>query len=313
MTYRYDPELAPIVEVLPRLDITDIGAARTMMAMMAEQLPAFVAPDSLAVETRQVPGPEGAPDLELQILRPKNAPGPLPALYWMHGGGFVMGDAKMDLAALAPIAEGLRAVVISVDYRLAPEHPFPAPVEDCYAGLLWTAAHADELGIDPARLAVGGQSAGGGLAAAVALLARDRKGPSLCFQLLDIPEIDDSLTTRSVQTYVDTPLWDHGNAVISWQAYLGEDHQGEVSPYAAPARATDLQGLPPAYVATCEFDPLRDEGLQYAQRLVQAGIPTEMHLYPGTFHGASGVGVGTAIAGRMNADLAAALGRAFAG
>jgi len=173
------------------------------------------------------------------------------------------------------------------DYRLAPENPFPAGLEDCYAALGWTALHTDELGIDPNRLAIAGQSAGGGLAAACALLARDRNGPKLCFQLLEIPELDDRLETPSMQQFTDTPLWNRPNAVWSWRHYLGAEHTGEVSPYAAPSRASDLSNLPPAYVSTMEFDPLRDEGILYALRMMQAGVPVELHSYPGTFHGSA--------------------------
>lgn len=312
MTYHYDPELVPVIAGLPRIDISDIAAARATMQAMREQMPPFTAPDSLMIQRHSVPGPAGAPDVELVIAGPKHRAGPLPALYWIHGGGFVFGSAEDDLPGLAHIAGTLGAVVVSVEYRLAPEHPFPAPVEDCYAGLRWVSEHTDQLGIDPQCIAVGGQSAGGGLAAAVALLARDRGGPELCFQLLDIPELDDRVSTESVQAYVDTPLWNYSNAVLSWQAYLGRDHSGPASPYAAPARAQDLSGLPPAHVVTCEFDPLRDEGLEYASRLIRAGVPTELHHYPGTFHGSSGVGIGTSISDRMMADRVNALARVFA-
>jgi len=312
VTYAYDPELAPIVAVLPPLDISDIPAARAGMAAMREQLPPFEKPAAITIEKRTVAGPAGDPDIELTIFRPLQQAPDAPALYWIHGGGFVLGDVDSDLVTPAQVADELGAVVVSVEYRLAPEHPFPAPVEDCYAGLAWTAAHAGELGFDPGKLAVGGLSAGGGLAAAVALLARDRGGPALCFQLLDIPEVDDRLATPSMKQFTDTPLWNHPNAILSWEAYLGPGHDGGTSPYAAPARATDLSGLPPAYVVTCEFDPLRDEGIEYAQRLIQAGVATELHHYPGTFHGSSGAGAGTAISARMVSDRLAALARAYA-
>jgi acetyl esterase/lipase len=311
MTYAYDHELAPIVAAIPLLDINDIPAARAGMLAMREAMPPFVQPGNITVGKRTVPGPPGDPDIELTIFTPRERAASAPALYWIHGGGFVLGDVEGDLAAPAQVASELGAVVASVEYRLAPEHPFPAPVEDCYAGLLWMAAHADELGFDPGKVAVGGLSAGGGLAAAVALLARDRGGPALCYQVLDIPEVDDRLSTPSMKQFTDTPLWNHPNAVISWQAYLGPD-AGETSIYAAPARATDLTGLPPAYVVTCEFDPLRDEGIEYAQRLLQAGVSTELHHYPGTFHGSIGAGAGSAISTRMTEDRLAALGRRFA-
>jgi acetyl esterase/lipase len=312
MTYAYDPELAPIVAVLPLLDISDIPAARAGMLAMREQMPPFVKPDGITIEKRTVAGPAGEPDIEVTIFRPVEQAAAAPALYWIHGGGFVLGDVDGDMVTPSQVADELGAVVVSVEYRLAPEHPFPAPVEDCYAGLAWMAAHAEELGFDPRKLAVGGLSAGGGLAAAVALIARDRGGPALCFQLLDIPEVDDRLATPSMKQFTDTPLWNHPNAILSWEAYLGPDHNGETSPYAAPARAGDLSGLPPAYVVTCEFDPLRDEGIEYAQRLIQAGVATELHHYPGTFHGSSGAGAGTAISTRMVNDRLAALARAYA-
>jgi acetyl esterase/lipase len=312
VSYNFDPELAPILAVVPPLDITDVHAARAGMADMRAGLPPFVLPDSLTLEKRTVAGPAGDPDIEVTIIAPKSrGAAAVPGLVWIHGGGFVLGDVAGDLVTPSEFADELGIVVVSVEYRLAPEHPFPAPVEDCFAGLQWTAAHADELGIDLSRLAIGGLSAGGGLAAAVALMSRDRGGPALCFQLLDIPELDDRLETVSMVAYTDSPVWHRPNAILSWQMYLGPDHRGETSPYAAPARASDLSGLPPAYVVTCEFDPLRDEGIEYAQRLIQAGVPTELHLYPGTFHGSSGIGVGTAISTRMNRERLDAVGRAL--
>jgi len=206
-------------------------------------------------------------------------------VFEIHGGGFLFGDIAMMDPWCQAVASELDAVVVSVEYRLAPEHPFPAGVEDCYAALSFCGAHAAELGVDAARLAIAGQSAGGGLAAATALLARDRGGPALCFQLLEIPELDDRLDTPSMRAFEDTPLWNRPNAVWSWRHYLGPGHAGETSLYAAPARAKDLAGLPPAYVSTMEFDPLRDEGILYALRLLQAGVPVELHSFPGTFHG----------------------------
>jgi acetyl esterase/lipase len=200
---------------------------------------------------------------------------------------------------------------VSVEYRLAPEHPFPAGVEDCYAALSWTAANAAALGVDARRIAVAGQSAGGGLAAATALLARDRGGPALCFQLLEIPELDDRLDTPSMLAFDDTPLWNRPSAVWSWKHYLGPDHGGEVSPYAAPARAQDVSGLPPAYVSTMELDPLRDEGILYALRMLQAGVPVELHSYPGTFHGSALIPA-AAVSQRNAREVLDALRRAIA-
>jgi acetyl esterase len=168
-------------------------------------------------------------------------------------------------------------VVVSVEYRLAPEDPFPAGLEDCYAALVWLHESAAELGVDGDRIAVVGRSAGGGLAAALALVTRDRHGPALCFQCLAIPELDDRLDTPSMQAFVDTPLWNRPLAEASWRHYLGDD-RSDVSPYAAPARATDLSGLPPAYVSTMEFDPLRDEGIAYANAHARRRAGRAPHL-----------------------------------
>jgi acetyl esterase/lipase len=177
--------------------------------------------------------------------------------------------------------------VVSVDYRLAPETPFPGALEDVYAGLAWTAAHATDLDIDPERIAIQGTSAGGGLCAALALLARDRGGPHIAFQFLSAPEPDDRLTTRSMTEFTDTPMWSRPRAVMSWDAYLGHALVGtdNVPIYAAPARTSDLAGLPPAYVSVMHFDPLRDEGVAYALAMLAAGVSVELHLFPGTFHG----------------------------
>jgi len=176
--------------------------------------------------------------------------------------------------------------VVSVDYRLAPEHPYPAAVDDCFAGLEWTWSHAPELDIDPGRIGVGGSSAGGALAASVALRARDSGGPPLVFQILNYPVIDDRMDTPSMRAFDATPMWTSGATADMWVHYLGDpSDRGDVSPYAAPGRAADLSGLPPAYVLTAELDPLRDEGIDYARRLMEAGVPTELHTVVGACHG----------------------------
>ncbi len=287
--YRYDPDLLPALPLLPNISalssVEEVQAARDQGFALGEP-PAQL--DDVEREEREIPGPEGAPPVAVRIHRPKApAKGPRPGLVEIHGGGFLLGDKEMMDPWCDRVASELGTVVVSTDYRLAPENPFPAGLEDCYATLCWTAENAAELGIDPGRLAIAGQSAGGGLAAACALLARDRGGPALCFQLLEIPELDDRLETPSMQRFSDTPLWSRPQAVWSWRHYLGPDHEGEVSPYAAPARAEDLAGLPPAYISTMEFDPLRDEGILYGLALMQAGVPVELHNYPGTFHGSS--------------------------
>jgi acetyl esterase/lipase len=312
MTYPIDPELLPWLDMLPAVTLSDhesLLAARASLAQLGDVLPVYEPRNPIDVRDTAVPGPSDAPDVPVRVYTPANRTGAVPGLLYIHGGGFVLGDLEMFHASLLRLVDELGIVIVSVDYRLAPEHPFPAPVEDCYAALQWVEAKAAELGIDPARLGVGGESAGGGLSAAVALLARDRGGPALSFQYLGIPEVDDRLDTPSMRAYTDTPMWNQPNAVYSWTSYLGAEPGGAgVSPYAAPARAADLSGLPPAFVTTCQFDPLRDEGIQYAQRLAHAGVATELRLYPGTFHGSSLVET-AAISRRMFADEVDALRR----
>jgi acetyl esterase/lipase len=217
----------------------------------------------------------------------------------------------MSHAFGAHVARRLDVVMVTVEYRLAPEHPFPAGVEDCYAALKWLHDNASALDVDTARIAVGGQSAGGGLSAAVALLARDRGGPPLCFQFLGIPELDHRLATPSMRAFTDTPMWHRANAIRSWECYLGPNaDEHNVSPYASPAIAEDLGNLPPAYITAMEFDPLRDEGILYALRLMEAGVSVELHCFPGTFHG-SGAVVQAEISKRGHRELMTVLERAL--
>ena len=292
MSYDYDPELLPLLELLPDpgLDISDPVQSRLGFTEMIAALNAELDQSGVAVEDREIPGPEGAPGVTVRIYRPEGLVGAGPGLLHIHGGGFVIGDLESEHGACLALCRNLGIVVVSVDYRLAPENPYPAGLDDCYAALQWVSANAGELQIDAARLGIFGQSAGGGLSAATALLARDRGGPALCFQYLGIPELDDRLETVSMREFVDTPMWHRPNAELSWDFYLGDTYRrggDDVPAYAAPARATDLSGLPPAYVSTMEFDPLRDEGVLYGLKLMQAGVRTELHSFPGTFHGSS--------------------------
>ena len=284
-----DPELTAVLDFLPAIDLTDPVAARAAFDALLEtfrgDIPGI---ETLDIEDRFVPGWEGDPDVGVRVYRPKDRPVPVPGVLMIHGGGFIIGNVESEHASAAMTAMQTGAVVVSVEYRLAPEHPFPAGVHDCYRALRFLADEAGELGVDPARLALMGTSAGGGLAAATALLARDLGGPALCFQMLHIPELDDRLETASMRAFVDSPLWNRPLAVLSWKAYLGAAaDDGDVSPYAAPSRATDLAGLPPAYISTAENDPLRDEGILYGLGLLQAGVSVELHQFPGTFHGSA--------------------------
>jgi acetyl esterase/lipase len=238
----------------------------------------------LAVSTRTVPGPDG--DLEVIVLRPTAAEGPLPAVLHTHGGGMILGDARSGLLEIAGWAAELGLVVVSVDYRLAPETPHPGPVEDCYAALVWTARHAAELGADPARIVVAGASAGGGLAAALALMARDRGEVALAGQVLIYPMLDDRSETVSAQQMAGVGVWDRTSNQTGWGALLGDAVGGpDVSPYAAPARATDLSGLPPAFIDVASAETFRDEDVAYASRIWAAGGVAELHVWPGGCHG----------------------------
>jgi acetyl esterase len=271
---------------------------------MARQL-AYEATSPVLVEDRVIPAPRHGYEVTVRLFRPAEAPGPLPALIFPHWGAFVTGDLDTSQTAATRIADLVGALVVSPDYRLAPENPFPAALLDCYAALEWTAATSAELQVDTDRIGVGGFSAGGGLAAGLALLARDRHAPRVCYQYLLFPQLDDRLDTVSAQSFVDTPMLDRASLVLSWKHYL---NGGQTSPYAAPARAEDLSRLPPTFIGVCEYDPLRDEGITFAHRLIQAGVKTELAHYPGTFHASIGL-AHAAVSARMVADQIDALRR----
>ncbi|MEU3483881.1 alpha/beta hydrolase [Streptomyces sp. NPDC033754] len=298
-----DPELEAFIPFLPLMDMSDPVAGRKEFAARAAAAPA---PDTsgMEVEDHTVSRPAG-PDVPVRVYRPHGAQG---AIVWMHGGGGVFGDLDTEHPWAARVAGLSGAVVISVGYRLAPEDPFPAALDDAYAVLVWAAGHADELGTDPARIAVGGHSAGANLAAAAALRARDEQGPAIRFQLLNQPGLDDRQETWSARNFTDTPWFNSGARAAAWRHYLGDR---PATPYAAPARAADLSGLPPAYIATAEFCPNRDEGVAYALRLMQAGVSVELHQWPGTFHGSQAI-LSAEVSQRQNAELGAVLRRALA-
>ncbi len=310
--YAFDPELAALAALSVSAPPTSAVEARETTAAMLAMMSIDLDLSDLDVDDRTIPGPPGDPDVTVRVYAPKvRATTTVPAILYIHGGGFFVGSIDTEHGGSARLAQELGVVVVSVEYRLAPEHPFPAGLEDCYAALVWLHDQADALGVDPARIAINGGSAGGGLAAGLALLARDRGGPAICFQYLGIPELDDTLETPSMQQFHDTPMWSRPQAEQSWQWYLGDAYgTDDVSPYAAPARATDLAGLPPAYVSTMEFDPLRDEGINYALKLLAAGVSVELHSFPGTFHGSAMV-TGAAVTQRDGAERFVVLRRAL--
>lgn len=262
--------------------IPDIVQRRATVTQLLAAIEIPLNPNVIS-EDRTVPGPEGAPDITVRIYRPVDATGTLPGIYFIHGGGMILGDIDGEDAVATQICERVDAVVVSVEYRLAPEHPYPAPVEDCYAGLVWMARHASELRFDPERLAVYGGSAGGGLSIATSMLARDRGFPALRFQMPIYPMIDDRNETPSSHEITDIGLWDRAGNIEAWKWYLGD---GKPDQYAAPARAEDLTGLPPTFIDVGTVDLFRDEDITFAMRLMQAGVPTELHVNPGAYHAA---------------------------
>lgn len=294
----FDPELAAALEAMgdaaqAGFDLESLDRRRAELAELAPSpsLEELRAGGDFEITEHVVPGPEGAPDISLVVALPTGLSGALPVIYHNHGGGMIIGDSRTGLAQLLDEwGRGLGMAVVSVQYRLAPEHPHPAPVEDCYAGLLWTAAHATELGVDAGRIVIAGGSAGGGLTAGLALLARDRSGPGLLGQLLMCPMIDDRNDTPSARQMSGRGLWDREANHAGWTALLGERRGGpDVSPYAAPARAVDLSGLPPAYIDVGSAETFRDEDVAYANRIWQAGGQAELHVWQGGFHGFEGM------------------------
>ena len=290
----FDPEVAAAVQVLNQFMPPDAFTLEAI-PVLRQGRPGIEPPSNeelarggfFEVEERLVPGPEGAPEVPVLICRPAAVGGdPVATVYHIHGGGMVVGDSRTGLPEVLDWAQELGMAVVSVDYRLAPETPHPGPVQDCYAGLVWTVEHAEELGVDPERIVIAGGSAGGGLAAAVALLIRDRGGPQLAGQLLECPMLDDRNNTVSAHQMAGLGVWDQASNHTGWTALLGETCGGpEVSPYAAPARATDLSGLPPTFIDVGSAETFRDEDVAYASRIWAAGGVAELHVWPGGCHG----------------------------
>jgi acetyl esterase/lipase len=304
-----DPEVAEAFELAPiaSIDIgsytfADLPAVRDAMANMPRpELP----PTTTVSQERDADG------VVVRVYHPAEARSPAPAVLWVHGGGYIFGTGLTVDARLNGWADAFGCVIVSVEYRLAPEFPYPAPLEDCYTALTWMTGHATELGIDPGHIVVVGQSAGGGLAAGLALLARDRGEVTLSYQLLIYPMIDDRMTTPS--SGLNAVVWSPAANVLGWRAYLGEGRFGsdDVPIYAAPSRATDLSGLPPAFLCVGTLDVFRDEDIAYARDLLAAGVPTELHVYPGAPHGFEMITPDAAVARRCRRDIDDALGRAL--
>lgn len=310
---RVDAALRPVLQALPAtpLEAPDLLVLRAgMHAFMAEARAGWLPPAGVLIDTLQAPGPEGAPAVSLRVYRPAAAAtAPRPALLYIHGGGFFMGDAAMSDASCCDYVLQLGCVVVSVEYRLAPEHRYPAAFEDVCAAWQWLQQQAAALGVAAQRVAVAGFSAGAALAAALALWLRDQGLPAPVLQLLINPVIDDRLETASAQAVLDGRVWHRSLAQAAWRAYLPD---GLAAPpaYASPGRATDLTGLAPACLCVAELDLLRDEALAYAQGLLRAGVPTELHLIPGTFHASAAMAPDAAVSQAERACQLDALRRA---
>lgn len=306
------PELAGVARFLPRAAVRP--GLLPFMRFLDRLVPEKRRIGTVSIETKRVPGHAGQPDVRVRVFRPEGLRASAPALVWIHGGGFVIGRAAADDGVCAEFATALECLVVSVDYRLAPDHPFPAPLEDCYGALAWTVREAATLGVDPARVAIGGESAGGGLTAQLALLARDRGELRPVFQLLVYPMLDDRSAVRTDVDETDFRLWNRASNVFGWRSYLGRDPGGDgVSDLAAPARRANLSGLPPAALSVGDLDLFHDEDVAYAKALQAAGVPCEVDVVPGAFHGFNRVLPKSDVARAFRAKQVEALRRAFSG
>lgn len=315
---RIDPEVAGPLQGMMQaigggLDLQDLAATRRLIGDMIGAMKAQAPPlDGVETADHQVPGMNGAPRVLVRLYRPADRPEALPVLLWMHGGGWLTGSIDMDDLMCAQLARAVGCAVASVDYRLAPENAFPAPLEDCLAALRWLAQESNSLRVDPGRIAVGGASAGANLAAGLALLARDRQEVQLSLQLLICPTLDDRNVLPANESRPENLFWSRANALTAWRAYLGPRFGGaDVPVHAAPIRASDLTGLPPACIAAAELDMFVDDAVEYARRLMRAGVTTALHVYPGTFHAFDSIAPLAHVSRKLAADRNEALIRAF--
>lgn len=304
-----DPELRePLEQVLAAMgggiDLSNVPGMRAMLDGMTAAVKAQAPPiEGVAMTDGKAPGIDGEPDTAFRIYRPEAASAQPPALVWMHAGGFTLGGIEMDDLMAAQLAKDIGCAVVSVEYRLAPEHPFPAALNDCYTVLNHVAVNGQSMGLAPDRIAIGGASAGGGLAAGLALMARDRGRIEIAHQLLIYPAINDKNTAPADAQHPDTLFWSRANNISAWKYYLGDSAgTDDVSAYAAPYRADDLSRLPPAYIAVGSLDLFIDDNVEYAKRLEAAGTPTRINVYPGAFHAFDVFAPASALAQRFIAD-----------
>lgn len=281
-----NPELLDDLQRRFDMDIwDDLPAVRLRFRIKAEKaLKNISLLDHIPFEDYMVPGMDQDPDVRVRVYNPENITGPLPAMLWIHGGGFVLGTINEEVQIMQDMADKVGCIIVAVEYRLAPEHPFPAAQNDCYAALKWLFKNVDALRIDPTNVAIGGVSAGAGLAAGLALMIRDRDEFKLVFQLLLCPMLDDRNEQPSTHLPLKGVSWDRENNSKAWDAYLRGMDSREISGYAVPARANDLSRLPPAYIAVGSLDLFLDENILYGRRLMGAQVSTELHVFPGCTH-----------------------------
>lgn len=307
-----DEQHAAVLSLLPPdlMDLSDIPAARARLEGLLAMMPAPPLPEHVSITEVFAPSLDGAPDVRLKIYTPAGTASDAGAIYWIHGGGMVMLSADRDDLLCATRAATHDCVVVSVDYRLAPETSAPGLVDDCFAGLVWLAENASEVGVGSDRIMIGGASAGGGLAAGTALRARDSGGPGLIGQLLVYPMLDHRNETASSHAIQDQRVWNRACNIAAWEAYLGG---GKPTAYSSPAIASDLTKLPPAYISVGTFDMFHDEDVAYATALNRAGVPCELHVYPGAFHASNGFVPDHPTSVRWQADEAAFIERCLNG
>ena len=305
-----DPQAQAVIDAVNDLGLPALWEVTPEQARInAASRPRPVGPEVAAVADRSIPGPDG--DVPVRIYTPEGT-GPFPILVWYHGGGWVIGDLESADPTARHLCKGAGCVVVSVDYRLAPETKFPGPAEDCYAATVWSVNNAASLNADASRLAVGGDSAGGNLAAGISLMAADRGGPAIAHQLLVYPVTERNYDTPSYSQNAEGFLLARDAMIWYWDAYLADEADAS-NPYAAPMNAESLAGQPPALVITAEFDPLRDEGEAYGRRLQEAGVDTTISRYDGMIHGFFGMVGIMDKSGQVMEEATAALRAAFTG
>lgn len=316
------PELKDYFSKMAHVDITEetLPKAREYIKALAAATKAkarLITYDNIEITTKYIPGPRNpkdSPDVYVKIYKDKNDKSNTkkPGLFWIYGGGLVMGSCDQADFRCQYYAHEANCVVVNVGHRLAPENPYPAPIEDCYTALVWMRDSAEELGIDVDKIAVFGQSSGGGMVAALSLLARDRGGPKICLQLPLYPMLDHRNTTPSSYEVVDARIWNRQKNIFAWGAYLGDLAEEEVPPYASASRATDYSNLPPTFTFIGTIDTFRDETIEYVNKLTQAQVPVEFQLYPGCFHGFDLIVPNAQVSKDVTALIISALKKAFA-